>query len=453
MLPENMYKVVSANQTGVLMFGPGGLRLSALQSQLVPLTTEQHEMISRARKYATEQGIKHIMTKKVPNETQQRQKTLQRHQALILMCRVYVGSIGFDVNEAMIHKVFSPFGTIKSVSMSFDPITSKHKGFAFVEYELPEAAQLALEKMNSVQLGSRQIKVGRPSNMPQAAPVIQEIQEECKQSNRIYVTNVHTSFNESELAGLFEPFGQVRVCKLATTPNVDPPQHRGCGFIEFLNDDAASESLTMNGFELLGSPLHVCRATTPAESVTVHGALETASTAGQTNQSGDEDIQAQLERANKEQGGSEQSSDNPAVQTNGSDESSNTPSVIVLKNMVTADDDLDDSLQLDVYEECSKNGPISQVAIYVDKRVKKRKPATESSEGEANGQLGSNDEGAIYVDEVKIFVKYKNAQSSSRALEALNGRFFAGRKVSAELYDKQAYRRHNYTDQGDGSNN
>lgn len=37
------------------------------------------------------------------------------------------------------------------------------QGFAFVEYEVPEAAQLALEQMNSVMLGGRNIKV---SNMP-----------------------------------------------------------------------------------------------------------------------------------------------------------------------------------------------------------------------------------------------------------------------------------------------
>lgn len=33
------------------------------------------------------------------------------------------------------------------------------QGFAFVEYEVPEAAQLALEQMNSVMLGGRNIKV------------------------------------------------------------------------------------------------------------------------------------------------------------------------------------------------------------------------------------------------------------------------------------------------------
>lgn len=41
---------------------------------------------------------------------------------------------------------------------------------------MPEAAQLALEQMNGVMIGGRNIKVGRPSNMPQVClPVVYEI--------------------------------------------------------------------------------------------------------------------------------------------------------------------------------------------------------------------------------------------------------------------------------------
>lgn len=43
--------------------------------------------------------------------------------------------------------------------MSWDTATNKHKGFAFVEFENAEAAQLALEQMNGAFLGGRNIKV------------------------------------------------------------------------------------------------------------------------------------------------------------------------------------------------------------------------------------------------------------------------------------------------------
>lgn len=56
-------------------------------------------------------------------------------------------------------QAFSPFGTIKAVNLSWDSATMKHKGYAFVEYETAEASQLALEQMNGVVIGGRNIKV------------------------------------------------------------------------------------------------------------------------------------------------------------------------------------------------------------------------------------------------------------------------------------------------------
>jgi len=59
----------------------------------------------------------------------------------------------------MLKKAFEPFGPVKAVSLTFDPVTNRHKGFAFLEYETPEAAQLSIEQMNGVILGGRNIKV------------------------------------------------------------------------------------------------------------------------------------------------------------------------------------------------------------------------------------------------------------------------------------------------------
>jgi len=40
----------------------------------------------------------------------------------------------------------------------------KNRGFAFVEYELPEAAQLALDQMNNMMIGGRHVKVKTMEN-------------------------------------------------------------------------------------------------------------------------------------------------------------------------------------------------------------------------------------------------------------------------------------------------
>ena len=55
-------------------------------------------------------------------------------------------------------KVIKAISAIK-VCVVFLPMCVTMQGFAFVEYDVPEAAQLALEQMNSVMLGGRNIKV------------------------------------------------------------------------------------------------------------------------------------------------------------------------------------------------------------------------------------------------------------------------------------------------------
>lgn len=180
--------------------------------------------------------------------------------------RVYVGSISFELKEDTIRAAFLPFGPIKSINMSWDPVTQKHKGFAFVEYEIPEGAQLALEQMNGAMLGGRNIKVGRPSNMPQAQAVIDEITEEAKSYNRIYIASIHPELTEEDIKSVFEAFGSIVFCKLA--PGTSPGSHKGYGFIEYNTNQAALESIaSMNLFDLGGQLLRVGRSITPPNAV------------------------------------------------------------------------------------------------------------------------------------------------------------------------------------------
>ena len=53
----------------------------------------------------------------------------------LTLYRIYVGSINFELGDETIRQAFSPFGTIKTVNMSWDSATMKHKGYAFVEFE------------------------------------------------------------------------------------------------------------------------------------------------------------------------------------------------------------------------------------------------------------------------------------------------------------------------------
>ena len=48
---------------------------------------------------------------------------------------LYVGGLEENINEAILHSAFIPFGEIKDVNIPLDNTTGKHRGFGFVDYE------------------------------------------------------------------------------------------------------------------------------------------------------------------------------------------------------------------------------------------------------------------------------------------------------------------------------
>ncbi|XP_051990772.1 poly(U)-binding-splicing factor PUF60a isoform X3 [Xyrauchen texanus] len=283
-----MAVAVSAVNGGEALMMENG-QSTASKLGLPPLTPEQQEALQKAKKYAMEQSIKSVLVKQtlanqqqqlsnlqLPNSLQMASLTMgfgdplsplqsvaaQRQRALAIMCRVYVGSIYYELGEDTIRQAFAPFGPIKSIDMSWDSVTLKHKGFAFVEYEVPEAAQLALEQMNSVMLGGRNIKVGRPSNIGQAQPIIDQLAEEARAFNRIYVASVHPDLSDDDIKSVFEAFGRIKSCMLAREPTTG--KHKGYGFIEYDKAQSSQDAVSsMNLFDLGGQYLRVGKAVTP----------------------------------------------------------------------------------------------------------------------------------------------------------------------------------------------
>ncbi|MCP9262500.1 Poly(U)-binding-splicing factor half pint [Dirofilaria immitis] len=208
-------------------------------------------LVSRCKKYAKEQSIKQVLLRQTLAHQQNQQKVAMYAQALSLMARVYIGSISFEGLVYMIH-------------------TARSNKFRFLEYEIPEAALLAQESMNGVLMGGRNLKVGRPSNMPQAQPIIEMVMQEAKAYHRVYVASVHPDLSESDLKSVFEAFGEVTKCQLAraTGPNAGSG-HRGFGYLEFSNAQSANEAIAgMNMFDLGGQYLRVGKCITPPDALT-----------------------------------------------------------------------------------------------------------------------------------------------------------------------------------------
>ncbi|MES1902375.1 MAG: hypothetical protein MHPSP_001073 [Paramarteilia canceri] len=72
---------------------------------------------------------------------------------------LYVGGIPEEYKESDVTNAFIPFGFIESIKMPMDYQQSKHRGFAFVEFEEADDASEALFNMNDAELSGSQIKV------------------------------------------------------------------------------------------------------------------------------------------------------------------------------------------------------------------------------------------------------------------------------------------------------
>ncbi|CAM9648544.1 unnamed protein product, partial [Choristocarpus tenellus] len=242
--------------------------------------------------------------------------------------RIYVGSLHYELKESDISAIFSAFGPLKTVDMSHDPATFRHKGFCFIEYLDIKSADAALAAMNGFELAGRAIKVGRPhgsssggfqGNSVPAAGASTAMQlpgmaafmaqrsgtststlgttaptgialasaqlKAAMASNaappqtKIYVGNVEQHITTEMIRTIFQPFGNVVGAEMVVDPS-NPGEHRGYGFIQYASETVAKVALeTMNGFELAGRNLRVAWAqdqSKPAQAVLPPGVTAAA---------------------------------------------------------------------------------------------------------------------------------------------------------------------------------
>ena len=93
--------VSGLTEAGAVVFGPGSRADSITQigRGLPKLTTEEAALVQRAKKYAMEVSIKMVLMKQTLSHQQAQTRTLQRQQAISVMCRIYVGCINYDTRQ------------------------------------------------------------------------------------------------------------------------------------------------------------------------------------------------------------------------------------------------------------------------------------------------------------------------------------------------------------------
>lgn len=329
------------------------------------------------------------------------------------MRTVFCMQLSQRIRARDLEEFFSSVGKVRDVRLITCNKTKRFKGIAYIEFRDPESVALALGLSGQRLLGipisvqHTQAEKNRLANAPPPPPP-----KVIVGPMRLYVGSLHFNITEDMLRGIFEPFGKIDNIQLIM--DSDTGRSKGYGFITFHNADDAKKALEqLNGFELAGRPMKVGNVTERLD-VTTHASLDT----DEMDRSGiDLGATGRLQLMFKLAEGAGlavpraaadallATAPQPAPQQPVQQSPPIATQCFLLSNMfdpaTETNPSWDVEIEDDVIEECNKHGGV--LHIYVDKQS----PAG------------------------NVYVKCPSIATAVLAVNALHGRWFAGRVITA----------------------
>ncbi|KAK7065526.1 Polyadenylate-binding protein 4 [Halocaridina rubra] len=176
---------------------------------------------------------------------------------------VYVKNFGDDLDDEKLYEVFSAFGKITSHRVMTNE-DGKSKGFGFVAFEEPEAAEKACEEFNGKEFNGKTIYVGRAQKRGERQAELKKKFEMMKiermnryQGVNLYIKNLDDTIDDERLRKEFSNYGTITSAKVMT----EDGRSKGFGFVCFSTPEEATRAVTeMNGRILVSKPLYVALA-------------------------------------------------------------------------------------------------------------------------------------------------------------------------------------------------
>ncbi|KAM9012451.1 RNA exonuclease 5 isoform 3-T4 [Ara ararauna] len=168
------------------------------------------------------------------------------------MLTIYAGPFeeGFCLHS--VKKEFGRCGPIQSLTV----VTETYKPYVCIQYEVLEAAQLAVESLNGAEVAGSCIKVQRPvtAAMLDCDDLIKELELDVENEGVIYVAGLKKSLTERDLQ---EEFSQLKDLETLFLPkDLQSGKHRNCCFLKFQESQSAADALeVINGWTVKGRKL------------------------------------------------------------------------------------------------------------------------------------------------------------------------------------------------------
>ncbi|GAB1861041.1 Polyadenylate-binding protein [Camponotus japonicus] len=181
-----------------------------------------------------------------------------------LFTNVYVKNFGEDMTDDKLKEMFEKYGTITSHKvMSKDD--GKSRGFGFVAFEDPDAAEQAVHELNGKDISEGKcMYVGRAQKKAERQQELKRKFEQLKierlnryQGVNLYVKNLDDTIDDERLRKEFTPFGTITSAKVM----MEEGRSKGFGFVCFSQPEEATKAVTeMNGRIVGSKPLYVALA-------------------------------------------------------------------------------------------------------------------------------------------------------------------------------------------------
>jgi len=176
---------------------------------------------------------------------------------------VYIKNFGEELDDNKLYEMFSQYGTVASHKVAVDE-EGKSKGFGFVAFEDPAAAEKAVQELNDMELNGKKVYVGRAQKKGERQAELKKKFDQLKAEriNRthgvnLYIKNLDDTIDDERLRKEFAPYGNITSAKVMT----EEGRSRGFGFVCFSLPDEATRAVTeMNGRILVTKPLYVALA-------------------------------------------------------------------------------------------------------------------------------------------------------------------------------------------------
>jgi len=150
---------------------------------------------------------------------------------------IFVKNLDPSVDSKSLHETFSLFGNILSCKVSMDS-KGKSLGYGFVHFSDPKDAQTAVEKLNGMTMGDKQIFVGFFKTKVERKPH--------KNWTNVYIKGFPISWKKEKLQVLCESYGTIS--SIFFPLREDQTLSKGFAFVNFeTNEQAQSVINGLNG--------------------------------------------------------------------------------------------------------------------------------------------------------------------------------------------------------------